>query len=306
MAVLAYYVFHGRALLAARWEWNWPWLGASLALAAFLFAGRSWKWQKLIQSLDGSITYPESCRSYLGGMPLGLVTPGRLGELSRCLFLPQASVHNLAGAGRVMMDNWTDFLAVLVWSTLGLYILWGWPGALLGLGLSLLFNQLGLWLKVLRRLLSVLPALKGLTEIRARIEKEIPSLENLPARDYVLACTAGIALFGLEWLQLDFVLRFLGFQPSSFLILGGLMALATLANSIQITVAGVGVREGLAVLLLAKAGVDYRVSLVAAFLQFAMNLMIPALAGLAVKPRGSLKGLLSFGAPEGATATKAS
>lgn len=292
LAVLAYYVFHGRALLDADWEWNWPWLGASLSLAVLLFAGRAWKWLRLIRSLDGSITFMQSCRSYLGGMPLGLVTPGRLGELSRCLFLPQASVHNLAGAGRVMMDNWTDFLAVLVWSTLGLYILWGWPGALSGLGLSLLFNQLGLWLKVLRRLLALLPAFKGLKDLRARIEREIPSLENLSSRDYATACTAGILLFGLEWLQLDFLLRFLGFHPSSFLILGGLMALATLANSIQITVAGVGVREGLAVLLLAKAGVDYRVSLVAAFLQFAMNLMIPALLGLAVRPKGSLKGFL--------------
>lgn len=294
MAVLAYYVFHGRALLAAHWEWNWPWLGASAGLAIVLFAGRSWKWQNLIRSLDASITFPQSCWSYLGGMPLGLVTPGRLGELSRCLFLPQAAVHNLAGAGRVMMDNWTDFLAVLVWSTLGAYILWGWPGALAGFSLSLLFNQLGFWLKVLRRLLALLPSLKGL---RARIENELPSLENLPSRDYATACTAGILLFGLEWLQLDFVLRFLGFLPSSFLILGGLMALATLANSIQITVAGVGVREGLAVLLLAKAGVDYRVSLVAAFLQFAMNLMIPALIGLAVKPRGNLLGFLPTGAP---------
>jgi Lysylphosphatidylglycerol synthase TM region len=222
-------------------------------------------------------------------MPLGLVTPGRLGELSRCLFLPQTSLHNLSGAGRVVLDNWTDFLAVLVWSTLGLSILWGWKGAVLGLALSLVFNQLGLWVKILSGIVSVLPAFKG---IKAKLEKEIPSLANLSGRDYAMVVTAGIFLFGLEWLQLDFLLRFLGYSPANFLILGGLMALATLANSIQITIAGVGVREALAVLLLAKAGVDYRISLVAAFLQFALNLMIPAMLGLLVKPKGSVRSLI--------------
>ena len=277
-----------------QWAWDWPWLAAAIGIALILFAGRAWKWRKLIHSLDGSVTFAQAAKSYLGGMPLGLVTPGRLGELSRCLFLPQASVRNLAGAGRVVLDNWTDFLSVLVWSTVGCAILWGWMGAVLGLGLSLLFNQLSVWLKVLQSVVALLPALKG---IKAKIEKEIPVMASLPAGDYAAAVTAGIVLFGLEWLQLDFFLRFLGCVPGNVLILGGLMALATLANSIQITVAGVGVREALAVLLLAKAGVDYRISLVAAFLQFAVNLMLPALLGLAVKAEGSFKESVLGSAP---------
>jgi glycosyltransferase 2 family protein len=284
--MLAYYVFHGRTLLETKWAWNWPWLVVSVGLAIFMFAGRAWKWLALIRSLDNSVSFGQATKSYLGGMPLGLITPGRLGELSRCLYLPQSSVHNLAGAGRVVLDNWTDFLAVLVWSTLGLAILWSWPGAALGIAMSLVFNQLGWWVNILKRLVSLLPAFKG---IKAKLEKEIPALASLPSRDYAQVVTAGIFLFGLEWLQLDFLLRFLGYVPANFLILGGLMALATLANSIQITVAGVGVREALAVLLLAKAGIDLRISLVATFLQFALNLMIPALLGLTVKPIGSLR-----------------
>lgn len=286
MAVLAYYVFHGRALLANQWQWNWPWLAAAIGISFPLFFGRAWKWFRLIHSLDLSITFGQAAKSYLGGMPLGLITPGRVGELSRCLFLPQQKVHNLSGAGRVVLDNWTDFLAVLVWSTLGLFILWGWPGAGLGIGLSLVFNQMGLWLKVLNRMVSILPSLKG---FKAKVENEIPNMASLPSKDYAFAVSAGILLFGLEWIQLDFVLRFLGFVSSNFLILGGLMALATLANSIQITIAGVGVREALSVLLLSKAGVDYRIALVAAFLQFALNLMIPALLGLVVKREGRIK-----------------
>jgi len=188
---------------------------------------------------------------------------------------------------------------VLVWSTLGAYLLWGWPGAIVGVAASLVFNQLNLWLKLLRWYLkrfksTSLNQKKGLIRsiilLKEKIEKEFPALENIATRDYTIAFALGILLYGLEWLQLDFLLRFLGFTPHHFLILGGLMALATLANSIQVTIAGVGVREGLAVLLLAKAGVDYRVSLVAAFVQFALNLMSPALLGLFLKPKAKLRG----------------
>ena len=302
LAVLGYSIFHARRMLQEPWQWNGPWLVGSIAVAVILFLGRAWKWRLLIASLDSSISFKQACTSYLGAMPLALVTPGRLGELSRCLFLPQKSVHNLAGAGRVMMDNWTDFLAVLVWSTLGAYLLWGWPGAILGIAASLIFNQLKLWLKVLRYLLNKLTLihsqkkmvlLRGMGLLKERIEQEFPSLENLSTRDYTASVTLGILLYGLEWLQLAFLLRFLGFTPHNFLILGGLMALATLANSIQVTIAGVGVREGLAVLLLAKAGVDYRVALVAAFIQFALNLMVPALLGLTLKPKSKLRGLFA-------------
>ncbi len=289
LGMVLYYVFHGRALLNSdlKLQLQWPWLGASLALSLVLFFGRAWKWQRLIQTLDRTVSFRDSVKSYLGGMPLALVTPGRLGELSRCLFLPQKALHTLTGAGRVVLDNWTDFLAVLAWSAVGMDLLWGWQGLVLGLSLAVLFSQLGLWSQLLEKVMRLLPPLKGLT---ARLQKEIPKLADLGMADYLTVIGMGILLYGLEWLQLGFLLRFLGNHPAQVFILGGLMALATLANSFQVTVAGIGVREGLAVLLLMKAGIDNRLALIAAFLQFVLNLMIPALLGLAVKNQSKVMG----------------
>lgn len=170
LGMVLYYVFHGRALLNSdlKLQLQWPWLGASLALSLVLFFGRAWKWQRLIQTLDRTVSFRDSVKSYLGGMPLALVTPGRLGELSRCLFLPQKALHTLTGAGRVVLDNWTDFLAVLAWSAVGMDLLWGWQGLVLGLSLAVLFSQLGLWSQLLEKVMRLLPPLKGLT---ARLQK---------------------------------------------------------------------------------------------------------------------------------------
>ena len=62
------------------------------------------------------------------------------------------------------------------------------------------------------------------------------------------------------------------------------MALVALANSIQVTLAGLGVREGMALLLLGGLGIAPEAAVMAAFLQSALILFLPALGGLAVKP----------------------
>jgi glycosyltransferase 2 family protein len=289
LAAVAYFAFQGKDLVhGGQWAWDWKWLAAALAVMPLVVAGRAWKWQLLIAPLDRSITFVQALTSYLGSLPLGLVTPGRVGEFSRCLFLPQASVHTLAGAGRVFLDNWTDFLAVLLWSIVGWKELWGGAGVWLGILLALVFLPMGQWLRVLRRLVGALPAFWGLRE---GLQKGLPAPEHSRTRDLAAALLAGTALYGLEWLQLDFLLRFLGAVPPGFLQLGGLMALVTLANSVQVTLGGLGVREGLAVYLLALAGVDFGVSLVATFGLFSLDLLLPSLVGLGMRPHGMASGV---------------
>ncbi len=64
----------------------------------------------------------------------------------------------------------------------------------------------------------------------------------------------------------------------------GVIALVTLVNSFQVTLAGLGIREGLAAFLLARLGVVPEIAAVSAFLFFVVTQALPALAGLAVKP----------------------
>ena len=66
--------------------------------------------------------------------------------------------------------------------------------------------------------------------------------------------------------------------------LAGMMALVALANSFQVTLAGLGIREGVSMVLLAKEGVGHDIALLAAFLQTVLNLLLPALAGLSIRP----------------------
>ena len=53
------------------------------------------------------------------------------------------------------------------------------------------------------------------------------------------------------------------------------MSILTFANTIQVTLAGLGVREGISMLLLARYGVDAAPAVAAAFLQTALVFSCP-------------------------------
>jgi uncharacterized membrane protein YbhN (UPF0104 family) len=282
VAFVLHYVLGERGNLQGDWAWDWKWLAGAAFLVLPVVLGRGWKWAILIRPLEPSVTLRQATASYLGCLPLGIITPGRVGEFSRCFFLPQASVRGWAGAGRVLLDNWTDFLAVLPWCLLGLGFLGGWPWALGGMALAAIFFPVRLWLRILRRFAKKLPDLWGL---RAVLGQTLP-LPEQSGRETALAFLAGAAIYGVEWVQLDFLIRFLGSSSPGLLTLGGLAALVALANSVQVTLAGLGVREGLSVYLFSMAGVTPQAALAAAFVLFALNQILPALLGLAFKPVG--------------------
>jgi len=281
LGAVFHYAWKGRALFEGEWSWNYPWLMAAISLTPLLLAGRAWKWLLLVRPLDGSITFRQAFRSYVGCLPLGLVTPGRLGEFSRGMYLPQRAVQGLAGAGRVFLDNWTDMLGALFWCIPGCAALWGWQGFVLGCAAFLVLAPVRPWMRLLSGSASLLPGLWGLKRV---VLSAIPDRRHLRPGGMAAALAAGAALWGVEWLQMDFLLRFLGADPGAFWKVAGLMALVTLANSVQVTLAGLGVREGLAAYLLATAGIGLAPSLVAAFGLFFLNLLLPSLAGLAVRP----------------------
>ena len=281
VAAVAWYAFREREAWQGGWDFAWGWLAAAVLLAPLVVLGRAWKWRLVLRPLAPSVTYAQAFASYLGSLPLGLVTPARMGEYSRGMFLPQPAARGMAGAGRVLLDNWTDFLSTLAWALCGAAVLWDWTGLAAGAALLLVFAPIGPWLRLVRGAAARLSSRGGIKEILLR---GIPAHSQIGAGSLSRATAAGVLVYAVEWAQLDFLLRFLGVEPPGFMTLGGLLALVALATSVQVTLAGLGVREGVAVYLLAQVGLDHRASVLATFALFFLNLVLPSLAGLAVKP----------------------
>lgn len=281
LGMLAWYL-HSRP----RTDWSvldlrWDRLALACACLPLLLYMRALKWKLLLRGQAPAVTLGESLRSYLGSMALALVTPGRVGELTRGMYLPHKAVQGLKGAGLVMIDSWTDLLAVLGWACLGWAVFMGPAGLALGLFLFAVAAPIPFWLALSAKVTLKLPMPRVLRDWTVRC---LPGPRDIPGGDLRKAILLGLAAYGVEWLQLLLLLQGLAPLEAEAWRVAGVMALVALSNSVQVTLAGLGIREGMSMMLLANLGIPPEAAVMAAFLQSALLLFLPALAGLAVKP----------------------
>ena len=135
----------------------------SLYLAFFcilaLMVLRAYKWHRLMVAA-GNFRFQQSMRTLLGGCVLGLITPGRVGELGRCIFVRK---HERTQTGILtLLDRTLDFWALVTLVGASLFLLVPEPAAIFGLAL---------WL-------ALVPIVLGLPGLLAHLSKAVPRLRH--------------------------------------------------------------------------------------------------------------------------------
>ncbi len=271
-----------------------------IGVAVLLLIPNLWlqhvKWKKLLRASWPETSGADAAASLLAGFALGLVTPGRYGEIGRGLFLPQ--LDKVQTAFLAALDKAVNLAVILLVGLLG----WGWllavqqamtaTWALLalaaGLGAALLAACLApaLLVSVANRIRS-----RRLRTLSGRFNAMLWVRSTLRFRLGVLALSAAFyATFVIQFTLL--VAAFAGGISASY------PAAATAAllvkTLVPISFGDVGVREGSAVLVFARLGVVPAAAFDAAMLLFAVNVALPAVAGASLlllrRRRGSPKG----------------
>ena len=236
--------------------------GAALALLPVGLSLQWWKWRVLLRTAAPEVSSAAALRSLLAGFGLGLLTPGRLGELGRGLVLPGrrmaatqlALVDRLLSAGVTLLTGAMAAAAVIP----------GVRGAwILGAGAAVAGIAGGGWL-LLRRMRP-----RRLEVVRA-----------LPARDWAAGITGSVMSNLVFFLQFHLLLLAAGPLPSS--VIWSVPAVFALKTLLPISFLDLGVRESAAVAVLGLAGVQPAVAVQASLLLCAVNVVVPGLAGLIV------------------------
>lgn len=238
------------------------------------------KWHYLLRSASrASITPRHSFHSLMAGFPLGLLTPGRWGELGRAFFLPQLNERKtmvLAAFEKVF-----DLHVSLVFGVFALLFLVNknfLPQELLAPLLALLLLSAALLVfafqpAVLKRLARPFekraPAKRSALRVLGRLSRK-----NLTVL-WLLSC--GFALV----YSMQFVLLLRGFVDVSFMTGFAGVSAAFLAKSLlPISLGDLGVREGAAAFFFARMGVSPQAAFDASLLLFLINLLTPSLLGM--------------------------
>ncbi|NKB67300.1 MAG: hypothetical protein GKR89_09595 [Candidatus Latescibacteria bacterium] len=248
-------------------------VGAALALG-LVGLGVQWlKWHALLRWARPKTRWFESLDSLLVGLALGLVSPGRLGELGRGTFLggKRARWAGLAGVDRMI-----SALVTLVFGGMALIILrpqatgWVGLGALLLLGTGLLGRRL----------------LQDLGRRWAWWDQVGQAIRTIPPGLWLNTVFWSL-LFNLVFFA-QFYLILLSWGPVSLQGCLAIPLLFALKSLIPFSFLDLGVREGAAVLIFSWLALPPETALGAALVVFVINVLLPGLAGAGlVYRRGS-------------------
>ncbi|HZT96106.1 MAG TPA: lysylphosphatidylglycerol synthase transmembrane domain-containing protein [Chloroflexota bacterium] len=247
-----------------------------LLTVPFLYL-KSLRWMYMLRYAGIEVGFREASLSLLGGMGLALLTPARLGEVARVVYLRDPRKLRLSAL--VMLDKLFDVLVLVLLSIAGAWRIIGWPvGAVFALiGLTGLVAVL--FPRTLHRLFV---PVEGRFPWNGRTREIVASLESLSFAASLLYLSLTVVAFAVVMLQFGIIIH-----GSAHVNPGvGLLTfpLVILTNVIPLTIAGVGIREGAAVLLLGQFHVAAAIAAISAFAMFFLNTALPGIVGALLAP----------------------
>ena len=249
-------------------DWSVLGIAASLTLPFVLI--KTLKWHYLLKTNHPQTTYTLALRSFLIGMGASLFTPARAGELARAACFPK---QRLAVFTLVVVDKFIDMNALLGVFLLSLMLLVPRMGLVGLFGLGCLWILIYTGFKFTKSTKWILQ--KSWLAERFRLLRQLP--RRLIVRNACFAC-ACFGLMSLQFYLLLFSLQSVGWQ------VGLTLPIILVVSSLPISIMGLGLREGMAALLLSRYGVPMEAAVAAAFSLFVINALLPGLVGLALSP----------------------
>jgi hypothetical protein len=252
---------------------SWLLLAASLGLLGLVV--QWWKWRRLVHDGLPAISESEILRSLFVGFGLGMLTPGRLGELGRGLGWPGGRIRatTLTAADRHI----SSLVTLTIAAGCALYFVSSaWRLACVGLILAIV--GIASFASVRRRFG------RSLTE---RLLRRLGVSPNLGVTRAGWRSNASAAvLFNLIFLlQMLCILRASGPVASETAI--AIPIMFALKALLPISFMDLGVREGAAIAVLGPLGVSAVIAVQSSLLLFTMNVLLPGVAGLLVLARGT-------------------
>jgi uncharacterized membrane protein YbhN (UPF0104 family) len=245
----------------------------NLCLAIFCFlallALRAYKWHGLMAAA-GSGHLRRSLRALFGGFALGLITPGRLGELARCVFVRQEERAQVALL--TILDRLLDFWALLTLMAVSLFWVAARPVAFVGVAV---------WLALLPMVMkfpSLVSCLAKLARksrhLRGHFSEVAGAMPQVSTPRFAILAVGAI---GMELTSFFFLLR--AFSPTGFAAVVATYPYIVLAGDLPVSIGGVGVREGAAALLLSPYAVPTGAAVGASLMWFVFAILVPAALG---------------------------
>lgn len=233
---------------------------------------RTYKWYALLRQNLEDVSFKDAWISFLGGTSLGVLTPGRLGELGRIFFLRTA---NKVRAGELMViDRLFDLAIILLFAAVGAAAVKQPAWALLTGPLALSIFYLILHPEHMRWLYNRVVALPLVRRLLPPVSVSERGIGRSMFLSQLAITTANFLLDLISFYLLLDAFEKVRWPPVFFAF-----PLILLSNLLPITLGGLGVREGASMLLLSLFGISNAAAIDASLLLYLLNTLLPGLFG---------------------------
>lgn len=255
-------------------NFNWEYLIVYSMLSVLMLLFKSLRWQSILVKQEINYQMLKVCAINANTSFLGMITPGRLGELSKVVYLQEDKISFSKSIVSVLIDRAYDIIILFLFGVgaflyfanalmssmenLFLFFL-----ILVGIGILIFFFRNNIWetLKSLLKLL--LPESKYLLIIHEwnqfkteLIKVFVPTMPRM--------IFYSILIYSCYYAQINIVAY--GFNVSvSFVYLSFCMTLASLVSLLPISIGGLGTREAIFIFLLSRVSVSAENALLIAF-----------------------------------------
>ena len=221
-----------------------------------------WKYILIIQGY--TLTLKDAFLYYLSGIYLGITTPGRVGELSKAMYLKQSGVVENIGSSfsSVIVDRLFDIYVLFGFSMLGIIYFdlkqisawWGWCGLGIGIFIPFLFCSKKFTRFIYTFISKVFLHIKSSERVKRNFDKFMADILLLTNFRLLIAGILTILSYLLFFVQCVFISLSMATPVNCVEIALG-MASANIFSMLPITIAGLGTRESVLCFFLGPFGV---------------------------------------------------
>jgi uncharacterized membrane protein YbhN (UPF0104 family) len=246
-----------------------------------------YKWRYLVHLLDRNISNSQIITSLMCGFSVGLVTPGRLGEIGKGVFIRSQSRSQLTGMA--ILDKILSLWALAVLGVAALFYLIEFKFSfspyvtVIFLILSVIFVAFIMVLvfqpSYLRKMIDWSKKLAARAPYREKIFSLISASDNFKKHHFMPSFYFSLIFQGIILFQLFlFVNAFSGMAWEDAMAAG---ASAMFVKSLlPVAVMDLGIREGAVIFFFGKYGIPSSAAFNASIMLFLSNVLVPGIAGL--------------------------
>jgi glycosyltransferase 2 family protein len=253
----------------------------SFALLYLLYVMKTLRWHLFVRSAGIDASFSESWKLFHIGFFLSTITPGKIGEFGKSIYLVKSGMPKTQAIGIVILDRLCDIAVILLLTIAAIGILFGWPYAVLLLAIELLCCPIIIWI------LSTSFTLRTLLHTFG-YQTFIPSLRTL-------TLTLTLTLLGwilyFTWAML--IARSIGIETPLHVLMSA-FTLTGIVSLLPIAPSGLGTRDITLLTLLAPYGVAAPQIVSLSFLMF-VSILLSSVVGMrywyssAPQPTGSVR-----------------